>query len=88
MTQPRSAPISSLVDARRWVWTRLLRRAGQATPAHLDYLWDWDPSLLSDALRSLRDDGMIGFAGGRWYMREHVQPNLLPLAKTTLPDPS
>lgn len=78
MTTTRSAPISSLQDARKWVWTRLLRRAGQATSAHLHSIWDWDPRLLDDALTSLRNDGALRFTSGKWWIREWQQPNLLP----------
>ena len=58
----------ALREARLWVWARLLRRAGMATKRQLYAIWDHDPELLDDALRSLRDDGAISYAGGMWYL--------------------
>lgn len=69
---PYRTNITTLEGARKWVWARLLRRGGVAYHARLVALWYWDPSLLDDALRSLRDDGMVGVTSGRWLVREWV----------------
>jgi len=59
-----------LLEARQWVWSRLARRAGQATKNELYRAWDHAPGLLDDALRSLREDGWLACTSGRWHMRD------------------
>ena len=61
--------VNPLLEARRWVWAKLARRGGQATKAELDHIWDQDPGLLDDALRGLRDDGIISHTNGTWFVR-------------------
>ena len=61
-----------LVDAKKWVWQRLERRAGMATKGELYAAWDHAPALLDDALRSLRDDGLLSCSNGYWFIRDGI----------------
>lgn len=64
--------VNDLKEARRWVWAKLAKRAGVAPKHELDAIWDDDPQLLDDALRSMRDDGIISHTNGYWFLRESL----------------
>lgn len=57
-----------LREARRWVLTKMAPRAGMATKTELYHIWDYDPCELDDALRSLRNLGIISYNGHFWYV--------------------
>lgn len=55
-------------EARRWVLRKMAPRAGMATKSELYTIWDHDPALLDDALRDLRNLGIISYNGHFWYV--------------------
>lgn len=75
----RMRVVAGAETPRVWVWRQLCKRA-TITTSHMHMLWaqskealsKWkaDPVILEQALRALRDDGLICCSNGTWWVRD------------------